>query len=85
MKFSRTEHYRTIEGQIQIFVVDNYTQPIMVLNHFPFLGPKIRELVPRDTKQSESLKSFKNKIKKWVPSKCPCRICRIYLQNIGFL
>ena len=44
-----------------------------------FLGPKIWELVPEDTKQSESLKIFKNKIKKWVPSGCPCRLCRIYL------
>ena len=50
-----------------------------------FLEPKIWELVPDDTKQSESLKIFKYKIKKWVPSKCPCRLCRIYLQNISFL
>ena len=28
-----------------------------------FLGPKIWELVPEDTKQSESLQIFKNKIK----------------------
>ena len=50
-----------------------------------FLGPKIWELVPEDTKQSESLEIFKNEIKKWVPSICPSRLCRIYLQNIGFL
>ena len=50
-----------------------------------FLRPKIWELVPKDTKQSESLKIFKNKIKKWVPSRCPCRLCCIYLQNIDFL
>ena len=50
-----------------------------------FLGPKIWELVPEDIKQSESLEIFKNKIKKWVPLKCPCRLCRIYLQNIGFI
>ena len=49
-----------------------------------FLGPKTWELIPEDTKQSESLKIFKNKIKKWVPSKYPCRLCCIYLQNIGF-
>ena len=30
-----------------------------------FLGPKIWELVPEDTKQSESLEIFKNKIKKF--------------------
>ena len=48
-----------------------------------FLGPKIWELVPEDTKHSGSLKIFKNKIKKWVPSRCHFRLCRIYLQNIG--
>ena len=50
-----------------------------------FLGPKIWELVPVDTKQPESLKIFKNNIKKWVPSRCPCRLCRIFLENICFL
>ena len=50
-----------------------------------FYGPKIWELVPEDTKQSKSLKIFKNKIKKWVASRCPCRLCCIYLENIGFL
>ena len=50
-----------------------------------FLGPKIWELVPEGLKQSESLEIFKNKIKKWVPLRCPCRLCRIYLQNVGFI
>ena len=50
-----------------------------------FLGPKIWELVPEYIKKSESLEVFKNKIKKWVPSRCPCRLCRVYIQNIGFI
>ena len=50
-----------------------------------FLVPKIWELVPEDIKQSESLDIFKSKIKHWVPLRCPCRLCRIYLQNIGFI
>ena len=50
-----------------------------------FLGPKIWELVPDDIKQSESLDIFKSKIKNWVPLRCTCRLCRIYLQNIGFI
>ena len=46
---------------------------------FSFLGQKIWELVPEHVKQSESLEIFKKKIKQWVPSRCPCRLCRIYL------
>ena len=41
-----------------------------------FLGPKIWDLVPVELKQSEALYSFKLKIKNWVLSECPCRICK---------
>ena len=50
-----------------------------------FLGPKIWDLVPSDIKLSQSLSIFKIKIKKWVPSQCPCRLCKIYLQHVGFI
>ena len=50
-----------------------------------FLGPKIWDLVPLEIKQSETLEIFKHKIKKWIPLQCPCRLCRTYLQNIGFI
>ena len=39
-----------------------------------YLGPKIWHLVPNQIKESESLKDFKFKIKRWVFEGCPCRI-----------
>ena len=50
-----------------------------------FLGPKIWDLVPSDIKLSQSLSIFKRKIKKWVPLKCLWRLCKIYLQHVGFI
>ena len=50
-----------------------------------FLGPKIWELVPIEIKESETIDIFKNKIKQWIPLKCPCRLCLTYLPQIGFL
>ena len=50
-----------------------------------FLGPKIWDLVPVELKQSESLYSFKLKVKNWVLFESPCRICKIYIQQVGFL
>ena len=35
---------------------------------FSFLGPNVWDLVPVELKQSESLDSFKLKIKNWVPN-----------------
>ena len=49
------------------------------------LGPKIWDLVPVELKQSETLYSFKSKIKNWVLFECPCRICKTYIQQVGFL
>ena len=50
-----------------------------------FLGPKIWDLVPLELKQLESLEVFKLKIKKWIPFECPCRLCRAYIQQVGFV
>ena len=50
-----------------------------------FLGPKIWDLVSLELKQLESLEVFKLKIKKWIPFECPCRLCRTYIQQVGFV
>ena len=50
-----------------------------------FLRPKIWDLVPSDIKSSQSLSISKRKIKRWVPLQCPCRLCEIYLQHVGFI
>ena len=50
-----------------------------------FLGPKIWEQVPPELKALESLDMFKTQIKKWIPLNCPCRLCRTYLPQIGFI
>ena len=50
-----------------------------------FRGPKTWLLVPNVIRNSESLSEFKAKIKQWKPEGCTCRICRIYVANLGFI
>ena len=50
-----------------------------------FRGPKIWALVPNEIKASNSLNEFKIKIKSWKPDGCNCRICKIYIPNLGFI
>ena len=50
-----------------------------------FLGPKIWNLVPEEIKTSETVDIFKNKIKKWIPENCPCRLCKTYVRVSGFV
>ena len=49
------------------------------------LGPKLRIILPDEYKNSISLKEFETKIKNWVPLNCPCRLCKTYIQNFGFI
>ena len=49
------------------------------------LAPKIWELVPEEIKKLESVASFKYAIKKWKPANCPCRLCQIYIFQVGFV
>ena len=50
-----------------------------------FQGPKIWTQVPEEIKISNNLNIFKDKIRKWQPEGCSCRICKVYLDGIGFL
>ena len=50
-----------------------------------FLGPIIWDLVPNELKDIGNLAAFKKAIKKWSPEKCPCRLCKVYINNVGFI
>ena len=43
---------------------------------------KAFDCLPVELKQSENFDSFKLKIKNWVPFKCPCRLCKTYIQQV---
>ena len=50
-----------------------------------YLGPKIWKQIPFEIKNINSLVGFKKEIRKWKPANCPCRICKVYIPNLGFI
>ena len=49
------------------------------------LAPKMWELIPSDIRSANSFGIFKEKIKFWTTDKCPCRLCKTYIGNVGFI
>ena len=49
------------------------------------LGPKIWNLIPESFKSVSSSDQFKMAIRNWSPAKCPCRMCKTYIPNLGFI
>ena len=50
-----------------------------------FLDAKIWERLPSNIKDSENLNNAKSNIKSWKPENCPCRLCRLYTEDIGLI
>ena len=49
------------------------------------LEPKIWDLEPSNLKEIRELDKLKKAIKQWKPEDCPCRLCKVFVQNVGFL
>ena len=46
---------------------------------------QIWETLPNSIKTANSLIEFKAKIKHWKPIECKCRICGIFIRDLGFI
>ena len=66
---------------------DFITTNVKKVNHgtetLAFLGPRIWSLIPDDWKL-QSLSIFKKNVRKWIPNKCPCRLCKTYVKQLGY-
>ena len=49
------------------------------------LGPKIWKILQYSIKTSGNLKVFKENVKKWIPTNCPCRLCKPFHAGLGFV
>ena len=55
------------------------------IDSISYLAPKIWNILPFEIKNSQSLKVFKRRVRLWIPDKCPCHLCRDYIQYLGYI
>ena len=49
------------------------------------LWARLWVVLPENIKKAEHLQEFKNKIKFWTPLDCPCKLCKAYIANVGYI
>ena len=49
------------------------------------VAPQIWEHVPQSVRKIKALNEFKIKIKSSYPDHCPCRLCKTYTAQLGFM
>ena len=60
----------------EIFVTHNVCTEHYGKETLSYLGPKIWNIIPSEIKSSATLTVFKQKIRRWKPDKCPCKLCK---------
>ena len=51
-----------------------------------YFGPIVRDkMLPENIKQITDLGTFKREVKNWVPDNCPCRLCKDFVPQLGFV
>ena len=49
-------------------------------------GPIVWDsMLPEEFKSIDNLDEFKGEVKSWSPKNCPCRLCKDYIPNLGFV
>ena len=49
-------------------------------------GPIVWDtMLPAEIKSLSTLEEFKTKVNGWVPNNCPCRLCKVYINGLGFV
>ena len=57
----------------------------MGLETLKYRSPQLWSILPENLKQINSPVQLKESFRKWDCIDCPCRLCKLYLPNIGFL
>ena len=67
------------------FVIPQVSTVFKGSRSISYYGPIICSLVPGKKRYTDSLKTFKSKIRRRKPNDCHCRICKNYIPNVVFL
>ena len=55
------------------------------LNSIRFFGSKVWQMVPMQIRNLKSLEDFRNKIRRWEPDGCDCKLCKDFVLNLGYV
>ena len=66
------------------YSLSNHKTDLYGINSLSYFDPTVWSMMPDDIKNSVSLEVFKSKIKSWKITNCTCKLCRSYVQGLGY-
>ena len=50
-----------------------------------YVGSRLWQTLPSETRESRALEIFKDRIKNWKADKCNCKLCKTFIANLGYI
>ena len=73
------------QGQYNLRSWSDFTLPIVRTVNYGIESIRYLENIPANVKEVDKIERFKSGVKKWKPESCPCRFCKTYLEQIGYI
>ena len=78
------------ENRYSLRQISEFSRPIVKTVYrgtesLSYLGPKIWDILPEKLRNMDNLERFKKEIKTWRNDNFPCRLCKVYIEGVGFL
>ena len=71
--------------KFHIFQTENPRSLKYGLHAISYRANQIWQQVPIDIPEAASLALFKHRNKTWKCEDCPCRSCKLFIQNVGYI
>ena len=68
-----------------LFETDNPQTVRFGLDSIAYRASQLWQQLPLSIRESRSLALFKEKIKTWQCTSCPCRSCQLFVANVGYI
>ena len=54
------------------------------LETISYRAPQLWTILPEEFKQRNTISLFKSDVRHWICNQCPCRLCKVFVPNLGF-
>ena len=55
------------------------------LETISYHAPQLWTILPEVFKQRNTMSLFKSDVRQWICNECPCRLCKVFVPNLGFV
>ena len=82
--FVRNNHNYNLRSESEL-LLPNVNTVFKGQNSISYFGSVIWSSIPFELRKASFYLIFRSEIKRWRPTKCPCRLCKNYIGNLGFI